>query len=196
MNNWKYSREIAYNGSLSYPRRLNRLQIGNLSYLTQQFIRLEAFGDARLDLNGLVNEEVAYTFKVNRPHYIRIRLMNFGCKESCDFRLKFDDPQRNNTLVIGYEHATNEFYLDRSKSNQGDSCFSDVHRFKGKYQKLLSDDQFDIDIILDVNTVELLTDNGAISMTVLHLNQRIFETFTIVTNKNYKTDLRIASYES
>ena len=196
MNNWKYSREIPYNGSLSYPRSLGKMTINNQTYLTQRFIRLEAFGDERLDSKDLIDEEVDYAFNVNRPHYIKIRLTNFECKANCDFQLKFDDPKQNNTLVVGYEHAANEFYLDRSKSFQFDSCFTDVHKFKGKYQKLLSDNQFLIDIILDVNSVELLTDNGAISFTVLHVNQRIFESLTIVTNKNYRLDLRIASYES
>lgn len=196
MNNWKYSREIPYNGSLSYPRRLGKMTVNNQTYLTQQFIRLEAFGDERLDSRDQLDEEVTYAFTVNRPHHIRIGLTNFECNENCDFKLKFEDPDRNNTMVIGYEHARNEFYLDRSRSIQVDSCFNDVHKFKGKYQKLLSDDRFDIDIVLDTNTIELLTDNGAISFTILHVNHRIFETLSIVTNKNYKADLRVASYES
>ena len=196
LNNQNYARFLPYNGSLTYPRRLGKRSVNGRTYLTQQFIRLEAFDQPRLDMRAMVDEEVAYVFTVNKPHLVQIKLQNLNCDQDCDFELKFEDQEMNNTISIGYTHATNEFYLDRSKSPQINDRYNEPHKYKRKYEKLLNNNEFLIELILDMDTVELLTDHGLVALSAVHLNHRIFETLTIASHKNYLVDPRVNSYES
>lgn len=196
VNNWKYLMAIPFNGTLSYPRHLGKLTLNKVTYLTQQFIRLDAFNEERLELNDATNEQVVYTFNVNKPHYIKLRLRNLECEQDCDFSLRFEDLGNNNTVLLGYTYAENAFYLDRSKGIQINTFFNEVHKYHPKYKKLLNDNEFEIDIILDVNTLEFLADRGICSITALHLNDRIFSSLTLTTNKAYKIDLKINNYRN
>lgn len=194
LHNWKYVMEIPFNGTLSYPRYLDQMVVGDSIYLTQQFIRLEAFSEEEFEMNDLIKDEIVYDFKINKPHYIKIKLINLRCESDCDFELKFED--KNNTIIIGYKYSTNEFYLDRSRSIKVNSYYNDVHKYKSRPRKLLDNQTFEIDIILDVNSIELLTDNGLVAISALHLNDRIFQTLIMNLDKNYRTNLKIAYYKS
>lgn len=195
LNNQNYARFMPYNGSLAYPRRLDKRSVNGRTYLTQQFIRLEAFDQPRLDIRSMVDEEIAYSFTIDKPHLIQIQLQNLNCDQECDFELKFEDQERNNSMSIGYTYAMNEFYLDRSKSPRINDQYNYPHKYKENYQKLLGNDQFLIELVLDKDTVEMLTDHGLVAMSAVHLNHRIFETLTIVSHKNYKVDLKVSTYE-
>ena len=188
--------EIPFNGTLSYPRHLGQMTLNNFTYLTQEFIRLDAFNVERFEIEDATNEQMSYSFAANRPHYIKLRLRNLDCENDCDFQLKFEDAANNNTVIIGFTHSTNAFYLDRTKGVPVNTFFNEVHRYHPKYQKLLNDNEFEIDVILDVNTVEVLADRGIVAITALHLNDRIFSSLTLTTNKLYKVDLRISSFGS
>lgn len=194
VNNWKYLMELPFNGTLSYPRKLGKFSLNNYTYLTQEFVRLDAFSEERFELNDATNEQVSYGFSVNKPHHIKLRLRNLECEQDCDFSLKFEDIGNNNTVVIGYTYAENAFYLDRSRGVQVNTFFNEVHKYHPKYKKLLNDNEFDVDIILDVNTVEFLSDRGMVAISALHLNDRIFSSMTLTTNKAYKIDLKINNY--
>ena len=195
INNWKYLMETTFNGTLTYPRRLNKIVLNNYTYLTQEFIQLNAFNKQLVDLKDLIDQDFKFNLTINRPHYIKIKLMNLdSCESDCDFKLKFESA--NNTISIGYEYSSNEFYLDRSKSIQINSFYNDVHKHKSKYKKLLSDSEFELDLILDVDTIEFLTDKGIVDITALHLNHKVFDKLTLVTNKNYKADIKISYYKA
>ena len=196
INNQNYARFLPYNGSITYPRRLSTEHLNGLTYLRQEFIRLEAFDEERLDKRSMVDEEIVYAFTVNKPHYLKLKLRNLACENECDFQLKFRDEPSNNTLIIGYTGSSKEFYVDRTRGKPINSRYNEVHRYKPKYKKLLSDDEFAFDIVLDVDTIELLTDRGLVALTMVHLNHRIFETLTISTLKNYEVDLKVNTYES
>lgn len=196
INNQNYARYLPFNGSLTYPRRLGKMHLNGVTYLTQQFLNLEVFKEERLDRRSMVNEEIVYAFTVNKPHYLKLNLRNLKCDTECDFELKFEDQEANNTLIVGYTHSSNDFYLDRTKGRQINSQYNEIHKYKPKYQKLLSNEEFVFDIVLDVDSIELLTDNGLVELTALHLNHRIFETLTILTRKNYEVDLKVNTYES
>lgn len=185
---------IPFNGTLSYPRSLDKIKINDFTYLTQEFIRLDAFSEERLEIEDATSEQMSYSFTVNKAHHIRLRLRNLECENDCNFQIKFEDVDHNNTVIIGYNYATNEFYLDRTKGVQVNTFFNEVHKYHPKYKKLLNDDDFEMDIILDVNSVEFLADRGIVGITALHLNERIFSSLTITTNKFYKMDLRINSF--
>ena len=196
INNWKYILETSFNGTLTYPRFLNALAINNYTYLTQQFIPSNIFNRQLLNSEELINDEFMFYFRSNRPHYIKLNLTNLGCDNNilvyahdCDFKIKFEDT--NNTVIIGYNYSENEFYLDRSKSIKINTYFNDVHLHKGKFKRILNEDKLEIEIILDVNTIEFLTDQGIVSITALHLNRKIFKTLTLQTNSKYKIDLKI-----
>lgn len=195
INNWKYLMAIPFNGTLSYPRKLDKITVNNYTYLTQEFIRLDAFNEVKLEMEDATNEQMIYRFVRNRPHYINLRLRNLNCENDCDFHLKFDDAANNNTLIIGYNYAANEFYLDRTKGVQVNTFFNEVKKYHPTYQKLLNDNEFEMFIILDVNSIEFLADRGIVGITALHLNDRIFSSLTISTDKNYNIDLRISSFE-
>ena len=184
INNWKYLRVIAYNGTLTYPRRIDKMQInGGPTYLTQQFINLDTFNESVFEAGDVNEDKLTYDFRVDRAHHIKIRLVNVNCVSHCDFELKFIDT--NNTIRIGYTHSTNNFYLDRSESKQVNRYYNNVHKYKMKYEKILNPRNFDIDIILDVNTIELLADQGLVAITALHLNDKIFKKLTLTTKKNF-----------
>ena len=185
LNNWKYLSSIKHvnNGTLTYPRKIGKMKVNNSTYLTQRFVNLDAFSEM-INTGDIVDDKLIYSFMLNRPHYIKIKMTNLNCTSDCDFKLKFTDS--DNVIRIGYSYSTNDFYLDRSESMQVNSYFNNVHKYKPKYEKLLNNDEFDIDIILDVNTIELLTDRGLVAMTALHLNNKIYESLTLTTNRKYK----------
>lgn len=197
INNWKYLRIINYNGSLTYPRKIDRMTLDDQSiHLTQKFLNLDVFDQMKMNVSkNIPTNELIYNFTIDRPHYLKIKLSkNVNCTMDCDFKLKFTD--KNNTLRIGYKYETNDFYLDRTESVQVNRYFNNVHKYKIKYQKLLERNEFDIDLILDLNSIELLTDQGLISMTALHLNNKIFNSFSLITNRNYRIKQFTVNYIS
>lgn len=198
INNWKYLPDgptRGYNGSLCYPRKIGKMQLNDdFTYLTQQFVNLDSFDERLVELRNFTDDELSYKFSLNRPHYMKIKLKKLNCMHDCNLELKFQDT--NNTIRIGYTHSTNDFYLDRSESRQINHFYNDVHGYKIKYEKLLNSDEFDIDLILDVNSIELLTDRGLVAMTALHFNNRIFSTFTITTKRNYRIEQFSVRYHS
>ena len=193
LNNWKYISSVTFNGTLTYPRKIGKLEVKNMTYLTQQFINLDAFGEQLFESKDVVNDKMTYNFVINKAHYLKIKLTNLNCTKQCDFELKFSDTE--NTVLLGYNYSTNDFYLDRNESKKVNVFFNDVHRYKPKYKKILDVNHFEIDLILDVNSVELLTDQGMVAVSALHLNDKIFKTFTLTTNQNYKiNELTISHY--
>lgn len=194
INNWKYIFDTPFfNGTLTYPRKVSKYMDANtnLTYLTQEFFNLDVFSEEQANKRNVMGSKITYDFRNNKPHLIRIKLDNLQCKQDCDFALKFEDA--NSTFIVGYTYSTNEFYIDRTKARQVNKFFNNVHDYKQKYKKVLDDNHFEIDIILDVNTIEFLTDKGIVGITALHLNNNIFKTFTLTTNKNYKVDYKIRS---
>lgn len=194
INNWKYIFDTPFfNGTLTYPRKVSKYTDANttLTYLTQEFFNLDVFSEEQVNKKGIVDNTISYNFRNNKAQLIRLKLDNMNCKEDCDFNLKFEDA--NSTFIVGYTHSTNEFYIDRTNARQVNKFFNNVHDYKQKYKKILDDNHFEIDILLDVNTIEFLADKGIVGITALHLNDKIFKTVTLTTNKNYKVDYKIRS---
>jgi fructan beta-fructosidase len=166
MSNWQYAQVVptqTWRSAMTLPRELGLKNTGKGVRLTQKIVK-EAFilrGPSRvmaaqnISSNGNVNvkplgkcHELSLTFDVSKT-------------TAGDYGVILSNTQ-GESVIIGYEKATNHFYIDRTHS--GKMAFEKGFTGKHYAPRLTKDKLLKMTIYIDVASVELVADDGATVM--------------------------------
>lgn len=88
--------------------------------------------------------------------------------------------------IIGFERASNQFYVDRF--NSGKTAFSAEFASKSYGDRLVNDDDLPMHLFFDVSSVELFADNGLTVFTELFFPNKNYTALEIkLSNANLQT---------
>jgi fructan beta-fructosidase len=164
-NNWKYAQAIPtspWRSAMSLPRSLRLKKAGNTWTLLQQPVKsLQALrGTVTEWKNKTVSKEAVFPAK---GHVIELDAVLIPAQNAnCGIRLATGGGQ---SVIIGYEAATQKLYIDRS--NSGNTWF-DNQFAATKYAATrvpLQEGKLRLHIFLDKSIVEVFANDGAIVLT-------------------------------
>lgn len=178
MSNWQYANKVPtqkWRSAMTVPRDLGIAKIG------EKFIVISKPAE---ELNILV-ETTKSLDNIDASNY---NLTNETGKVTGPFRLRLSSEQiksfsltLSNSLgqqvVIGYDQASNNYYIDRTKSGKVDfeKGFAKRH-----IAPRVSDRQhFDLYLIVDNASVELFADNGTAVMTEIFFPDEVYSDIKI-----------------
>ncbi|MDR6735628.1 glycoside hydrolase family 32 protein [Sphingobacterium sp. 2149] len=163
MSNWQYANVVpttAWRSSLTIPRILSLEKVGKSFYVTSTVPKeIETTFRPLKKYHGGRTKEVS--FEQNLPQAYRVDLKNLKQQE---FKIILSN-DFGEELIIGYHQATNEYYIDRSKS--GEVSFSAEFAKTAFAQRLSNNSEVSLVLYVDVSSIELFADGGLTVMTSL-----------------------------
>ena len=185
MSNWQYADRVPtekWRSAMTVPRDLSIEKLGDkylvkskpvdeLNTLAEQPMTMENIDATKVDLT-------AKTGKLTGPAMLKLtadKLVGFS------ITLANDQGQK---LVIGYDKAGNNYFIDRTASGKVDFAkgFAGKHtapRFSGK-------ENFDLTLIIDNASVELFADSGLSVMTEIFFPDKIYSDIHIQSENGLK----------
>jgi fructan beta-fructosidase len=167
MSNWEYANQAPtspWRSAMTVPRELALQQVGPEIYLTSQPAKeVDKLFPAPTTLR---------TLSVGKEYDLSAKLKNTGDK----YELKLTTSQlasfslvvangKGEELVIGYDKAANQYFIDRSKA--GLTSFSP--KFGGRHTapRFATAPAADVRLLFDATSVEVFADRGLTVMTEL-----------------------------
>ncbi|QJW90334.1 glycoside hydrolase family 32 protein [Spirosoma taeanense] len=164
MSNWQYAEAVPtdpWRSANTVPRELGLKEVNRELYLTSTPVKeLDALNDKTTSLNNVaVKGEYDLTAKTgSKSELFKLTL----AAPANDFAIVLANEQ-GNELVIGYDKAANEYYIDRSKAGKTD--FKKEFGKRHTAPRLATDNKISLTLLVDVASVELFADNGLTVMT-------------------------------
>lgn len=88
------------------------------------------------------------------------------------------------SLIFGYNHSENQFYIDRSKSGKVD--FNEQFAKKPSVAPRIAENKkLEVTILLDKTSIELFYDQGSTVMTEIFFSKNSFQEFKALTNQAF-----------
>ncbi len=179
MSNWLYAGDLpttTWKGAMTLPRELALQRVGREVMLTSrpvpQLTLLQ--GKAVTHRAVKVSSHLDFTKKLGALQLpCRVKIEGIAVK---DFALVFSNPL-GEALVIGYEKATNQYYIDRSKS--GKVAFNKSFPGRQAAPRLALNDVIDLDLVIDVSSVELFADKGLSVMTAVYFPNQTYNKLSL-----------------
>ena len=184
MSNWLYAQVVPteeWRSGLTIPRNLSLVNTGDsadafllASTPIERVERLEKWWGSEREKNILL----AKPYIIQKKHGIKpSRLqLNFDTAKSFEILL-FNDLKE--TLIIGYDHAKRQYFIDRTKS--GMTNFHPDFAAKHYAPRFTSSAKMNLDIIIDKASIELFADNGLTVMTELFFSTKPYTTIEILS---------------
>ncbi len=166
MSNWNYARDVPtspWRSAMTVPRELSLKMVGS-----KYFVAAEPVAEmGKLSVNPSVLENL----KVAGGYHLSEKVDN----SSGRFRLKFTVPQIadwsiilsnsvGEQIIVGYDQASNNYYLDRSKSGKTDFENS-FARAAIKAPRIAAQNSMKVDLLVDSASLELFADDGLTALT-------------------------------
>lgn len=164
MSNWQYANVVpteAWRSATTVPRELGlKSENGDLLLTSTPVKELDALNGKTIPLTNLaVKGQYDVTAKTGGPaDLFRLTLS----APAQDFAIVLANEQ-GNELVIGYDKAANEYYIDRSKA--GKTSFEKGFGKRHTAPRLSADANISLTLLADVASVELFADSGLTVMT-------------------------------
>jgi fructan beta-fructosidase len=185
MSNWKYAQNVPtapWRSAMTVPRVLNLKTTENGVKLVSNPIKEIQILRGALDIamaaqtiKGETKPKTALAKVVNKGEMV----LEFDKKTASDFGIKLAN-SKGEMLLIGFDNATNQFYIDRT--NAGKNDFSD--NFKGKHfaPRFSKLNTLKLHIIFDRSSVEVFADDGLTVMTDIFFPNEDFNILTFYAN--------------
>ncbi|WP_316818516.1 glycoside hydrolase family 32 protein [Pedobacter nyackensis] len=183
MNNWTYANVIpeqGWRGAATIARDLNLKQVGNEFYLTSLPVK---------ELNGMTGKtNVIKNIQVKGDYDLSAKIAAFNGKFQLELATVVDESfslqlgnRKGEMLIIGYDKANNNFYMDRSKSG----LVSIPNNFAKNIiaPRIAKGSPVSLKLLLDASSAELFADEGLTVMTNTFFNSEPFNQLYIKTNK-------------
>jgi len=163
MSNWDYANIVPtqnWRSAMTIPRELGIVQINNQFRITSQ--PAKELNAITKPATALINVKatdytVANTAKQTTPYKLSLTT-----NELKDFSITFSN-EAGEQLVIGYDKAANQYYIDRTKA--GESSFKQSFAGRAVAPRFAQKPPMDITLIMDAASVELFADGGLTTMT-------------------------------
>ncbi|MDJ1466583.1 glycoside hydrolase family 32 protein [Xanthocytophaga flava] len=165
MSNWLYGEKVPtspWRSAMTVPRELGLTQIKKEWFLTSVPVK---------ELNVLKGESISLkkeNIKGGRPFTSKLKnesglfKLDVSAQNTNDFSIVLAN-DRGNEVIIGYEKASNVYYIDRTHSGQ--TNFREGFGKRYTAPRLSADQIISLTLIVDVASVELFADNGLTVMT-------------------------------
>jgi len=164
MSNWDYANQVPtspWRNALTVPRELALQQVGPEIYLTSQpspEVSKLAQPATTLSVSAAAR---ALPLPARTGDKFALKLQ---AKPTTSFALNFANG-KGETLIIGYDKAANQYYIDRTKA--GNVSFSS--KFAGRHvaPRLATTAATDLTLLFDASSVEVFADHGLTVMSEL-----------------------------
>lgn len=185
MSNWDYATVVPtqkWRSAMTVPRELGISKIGNKFMLTSTPVsELNILNKKIIDEKDLDVTEYDLTEKTGkltgpaRLHITAGKIENFSIIFSNDSGEKVE---------IGFDKATNSYFIDRSNSGKVDFAKRFAERHTAP--RLSNKNEMDLTLILDNASVELFADNGLSVMTEIFFPNEIYSKIQIQSPDHFK----------
>lgn len=182
MNNWDYANKIpeqGFRGAMTIARELSLKKIDGTYFLVanpvQELSKIIGKNNIKESLTVANTSDLsAQTATLNGRYELEI-----ATQQLADFELKLSN-SKNDELLIGYDKANNNFYVDRTKSGLVD--FEKNFAKKTVAPRVAKDGQITLRLILDTTSAELFADDGLTVITNTFFSQEPLTNLNISTN--------------
>lgn len=182
MNNWNYANKIpeqGFRGAMTIARELALKKIDNTYLLSSVPVK---------EFNGITGKNLLKKpITVNNSTNLSTKTaalngryeLAITTQQLADFELKLSNT-KGDELLIGYDKANNNFYVDRTKSGQVN--FENRFAKKTIAPRVSKNKQLTLRLILDATSAELFADNGLSTITNTFFPQGPLTNLNIKTN--------------
>lgn len=165
MSNWQYAGAVPtspWRSAMTVPRELSLRRVGQELFLASRPVKeLEALNQPGVLLKPRTIKGT-YPVTGKRAGSAGLFRLDVSAAAVSDFSIVLSNAQ-GNELVIGYDKATNAYYIDRTGS--GKVGFEKGFGKRHTAPRLSADPGLSLTLLADVASVELFADNGLTVMT-------------------------------
>ena len=165
MSNWSYAEKVpttAWRSATTVPRELGLRDVNGDLFLTSTPVKELTELDGKSTSLGTANVKGSYDLTAKTGGKYGPFKLTLSAPATADFSIVLDNEQ-GNELVVGYDKASNAYYIDRTKSGK-----TDFEKDFGKRMtapRLSTDKTSSITLLVDVASAELFADKGLSVMT-------------------------------
>jgi fructan beta-fructosidase len=181
MSNWQYANQVptqAWRNATNIPRELSLKQSkGEILLASNPVVELKSIADKPMVLKQrVVNHSLDLSSTVNKlgSRYL-LKLTPGTLKDYC---IRFSNT-KGEELLIGYDPAKDQYYIDRTRAGKLDF----QKNFSGRFTapRLTATKNSDITLMIDQSSVELFADGGLTTMTAIYFPTEDFNSLAIKT---------------
>ena len=193
MSNWDYAQIVPtekWRSATTIPRDLGIQQINNQFRITSQPVKeLNRIGKRVTTITNMDVSDYSLTQKITSPYSL-----SFTSDAIKDFSFTFSNGA-GEQLVVGYDKAANQYYIDRTKA--GESSFKQSFAAKAVAPRFAKNNQLQLTLIMDAASVELFADGGLTTMTAIYFPKSLLNQIHIQSpNGLMLKTLQVSSMQS
>jgi fructan beta-fructosidase len=189
MSNWDYAQVVpteTWRSAMTIPRELTLRN-------TSDGIRL--ISNPVKELEQLRGTKTTLDFSEAKSHSGLMEvLLSVDLKETTatDFGIELSN-SKNESLRIGFNKTTNQYYIDRTKSGKLDfsANFAGIHNAP----RIGTDNTLTMQLFIDLASVELFADNGSVCITDIFFPNEDFKILKLYKNEGEVKLLSGETYE-
>jgi len=173
MSNWAYAGAVpasTWRSGMTIARELGLKKKEDQWLLTSTPIK-ELATYQKKDLNDKPTEITDGQWEIDIAKFNNTFDATFDMEGTSSFEIKLSN-EAGNELSFGYDHAKNEYYIDRSKAGQVD--FSDTFVKRAIVPRIVTGAPGSFRFLIDRNSVELFADDGVSNLSGLYFIQKPF----------------------
>jgi len=184
MNNWQYAGMVptqGWRGAMTLPRELGLKPVKDKLFLTSvpvnELKQLVAPAFSKENLS--VNRELDLSSELKDAKG-RFKL-DISLTSVSDFSINLSN-DKGEELIIGYEKATNQYFIDRT--NAGESAFEKGFAKRHTAPRISTSDTIDLSLYIDAASAEVFADKGLNVFTDTFFPNSLASTLKIKTPNN------------
>lgn len=186
MSNWEYANQVptkVWRNAMTIPRELNLKQADNgLLLASQPVAELKNTYTTTTELKNLqVNKSINLSAKVKGFESRYMLKLRFDQLNSYAVKLSNG---KSEALLIGYDAAKNQYYIDRTKAGKMDFQKDFAGRFTAP--RLTAAKSADLTLVVDKASVEVFADGGLTVMTAIYFPNSDFNNLAITSAEMLK----------
>ncbi|MEO6630698.1 MAG: glycoside hydrolase family 32 protein [Mucilaginibacter sp.] len=178
MSNWQYANQVPtekWRNAMTIPKELGLKQVGGKILVTSNPVK-ELAGIERAPVD--VSNTLLTGKSVKRvPNQF---ILKFNINKLNDYSVILSN-DAGEKLIIEYDNAKKQYYIDRAKSGKID--FNPEFAKTAFAPRLTGTTSSDIELVVDISSVELFADNGLTAMTSIFFPTMPFNHLQIQNSK-------------
>lgn len=155
MTNWRYAGKVPtknWRGAFTIPRELSLKQVDGKTNLVSKPVK---------EMRALLQGPATKGFFES----------DISASAANNFKILLTNSEKD-SLIIGYDRASKEYYIDRSKS--GEVNFDDHFTDRIRAARISNDKKIRMKLVVDVASVEVFADDGLTVMTAIFFPKKPF----------------------
>ncbi len=180
MSNWDYANTVPTEGwrsTMTVPRELGLRMAANELYLTSVPVKeLSSLDGKTTTLTNLTLTDKAQDLTARLGGKATTYKLTMTAPATADVELILSN-SAGNELLIGYDNASNTYYIDRRKS--GKVSFDKSFARRSTAPRLSTDRTLSLSLLVDVASVELVADDGLSVMTGIFFPEQVMTNLSI-----------------